>query len=260
MAADESSTASILTFDTLDANGHRVVDRDKKFVSGPDYQLMEVVRASASAPTYFHASKIRSTSFAPSFSYAPGHRHGTNTSGHEKPNANDGDDEDERDIAKEQERLYVDGGMISNNPTIEGLTFACNQWKVSMEKLAVLSIGTGCTVPDLKNKAHKGILGWGSDLFGVVLDRQSEYLQSIVDNVFYVLLRGRSDMGQYTRIQLSLASHDKYADALSEMDNPKKVAKLQEIGKELAKASRRSIAEFVENFVFAEAEEKGPKS
>lgn len=198
-----------------DESGREVYDPDMVYEPNHDFKLMEVVRASASAPTFFPAATVHH----------------------------------ESEVGGPKDKLYVDGGMIANNPTIEGITFISGEMRVPVQRIAVLSIGTGSAVPNLVCKAKKGILGWGGELFGVLMDRQSEYLQSVVDKVYYDMLD--SKMGQYTRIQLARPANHPDAKVLSSMDNPNNLPKLRNIGDEVSRASKKGIDDFVRNFIFA---------
>lgn len=187
---------------------------DKVPEYGHDYLAWQVCRASAAAPTFFPAAPVSC-------------------------------------LTKDDRGMFIDGGMIANNPTINALSFMLTQGLVSdIREVAVVSIGTGSGLPDLTSKVDAGVFGWGSDLLSVLMDRQSESIQAIVDQAYYKI--AQVELGQYVRIQITRDVGEEGHDILSVMDDAKNVPKLVQLGNELADQSVQALRQFVEKFIMAE--------
>eukprot|EP00803_Ostreobium_quekettii_P003954 evm.model.scf_1224.4 EVM.evm.TU.scf_1224.4 scf_1224:35651-37802(+) len=191
---------------------------DRLFKSGNDFSIKEVAVASAAFPSLYPASPIR---------YPDG-----------------------------TTRNYSDGGLISSNPTTSALSYMQIQRQVPLSKLAVLSLGCGVVLPNRISVKDKGILGWLNEgqMIPLFLDQKSEYMQSIVDGLFYKVLNATP--GQYTRIQIAVDQDNKFFDedrmgALSSADDFREMDDLAMIGGELADVSDAAIARFVDDFVMA---------
>ncbi|CAD7700031.1 unnamed protein product, partial [Ostreobium quekettii] len=178
-------------------------DPDRSYLPG-DYKLREVAAASAAFPGMFAASSIT-------------HPDGSS-------------------------RIYADGGLIASNPTISALTFLRVKEDVPLEETAVLSIGTGVVLPDRLKVKDSGIFDWifTGGLVSLLLDQKSEYVQSVVDGMFYKVLH--SEIGQYTRIQIAVDQENEFGidtEALSSVTNPEMLDELMEIGRRLANSSEK---------------------
>ncbi|GMH35230.1 hypothetical protein BSKO_03098 [Bryopsis sp. KO-2023] len=190
-------------------------DPDIEFVGGHDYKLWQVARASSAAPTFF-----------PSSSFSP--------------------------VGGGAEKTFIDGGVVANNPTMQSVAFI--ETKVGrLENLAVLSLGTGHAQPKTAGLDNAGAFGWviKGNLISILMDGSSEYLQSLVDLMYYKV-KGLPP-GQYVRISTCVDQGNKDTEVLSEMDNPENAERLVEIGGELGATYEEPIKEFVEKFMFAEA-------
>ncbi|GMH38941.1 hypothetical protein BSKO_06839 [Bryopsis sp. KO-2023] len=189
-------------------------DPDVRHVGGHNYKLWQVARASTAAPTFFPAP-----TFAPV--------------------------EGSKDSA-----TFVDGGVVANNPTMQSIVFMEYNKKCSLKDIAVLSLGTGHAQPDTAKLNNAGAFGWvvqGGALMSILMDGSSEFLQSLVDISYYQTLK--TQLAQYVRISVCVDQEHKDEQVLSEMDNPKNLTRLREIGNELGVEYKRPIKEFVEDFL-----------
>eukprot|EP00803_Ostreobium_quekettii_P009933 evm.model.scf_513EXC.5 EVM.evm.TU.scf_513EXC.5 scf_513EXC:7974-9020(-) len=144
-------------------------------------------------------------------------------------------------------RIYADGGLIASNPTISALIFLRIKEDVPLEETAVLSIGTGMELLDRLKVKNSGIFDWifTGGLVSLLLDQKSEYVQSVVDGMFYEVLH--SEIGQYTRIQIAVDQENEFGidtEALSSVTNPEMLDELMEIGRRLANSSEKVLKKF----------------
>lgn len=244
-SAEESQTGFVAMLRADDVAGLDATSMvgGVQFVKGRDFKLWEVARASSAAPTYFPAAFINTTP-----------------------------DEPEPSM-----RTFVDGGLIANNPTIQGLSFMIGEMGWDMDSIAVLSVGTGSAVRDLRKETlREGQWGWGmlewilpnkGNIINTIQDGSSEASQAIVE-VLFALRHGparsadkpaKPEHSRLLRIQKTVddARNAKQligkdgmtlsdaVEALSEIDNIKDVDKLVQIGQNLARDSRGELQDFV---------------
>ena len=190
--------------------------QDRQCTEGEDFLLREVVAASAAFPGMFPGIDI------------------TQPDGSVK--------------------TYADGGLIASNPTLSALAFFKVHRGIDLERTAVLSLGCGVVFPDRKGLKDAGMIDWMTKggFVSVLLDQKSEYVQSVVDGMYYKVLN--APLGQYTRIQLAVDKVNKYGidtEALSTSDNPDMADSLMKIGRDLADRSEAVLKKFVNEFLMA---------
>lgn len=222
-----------------------------QLVNGRDFKVWEVACASAAAPTFFPSAEINTTP----------------------------------DQAQETRRTFVDGGLIANNPTIQGLTFMLGELGQDMDNIAVLSIGTGSAVKDLRKGTLKSRgRGWGmlewilpnqGNIVTTIMDGSSEASQAIVEVFFKDKLGPAQESGkQHSRLLRIQKTVDDAQDAkhmsdkdvpnmrlsdmvkvLSEMDRLDYIDELVEVGQATAKGHRQKMQDFVRYSLFGEVEQ-----
>ncbi|MEI7939551.1 MAG: CBASS cGAMP-activated phospholipase [Verrucomicrobiota bacterium] len=99
-----------------------------------DIPAADVALATAAAPTYFQAARIRQ---------------------HEGAG-------------------YVDGGVWANNPALAGVVEAVHFLKVPLERMDVLSLGTTYAPDSVRELAGSGFLGWGTRIVRLLMNAQDE--------------------------------------------------------------------------------------
>lgn len=114
--------------------------------------------------------------------------------------------------------------------------------------VAVLSLGTGSTLPETGNLGNAGAYQWlvSGALLGTMMDGTSRYLQALIDDLYHRLNKESTILGQYVRIDDIDEYTDEDAAVLRVMDDPKNVGKLKEIGDRLGHESRAIIRDHVE--------------
>jgi patatin-like phospholipase/acyl hydrolase len=81
----------------------------------------------------------------------------------------------------DKEYLFVDGGVVTNNPIQNCFLDAYNYYKIKNKNenlnLFVLSLGTGCYQPDNKcnyNPYYNGVYGWATKIVDVLFNGNSQ--------------------------------------------------------------------------------------
>ncbi len=89
------------------------------------------------------------------------------------------------------EKIYLDGGLASNNPDIEAIYFCANVLSRPLDSIRLLSIGTGGAQFPLKSydKMDTGGLGWM--VKHKIVDRIMSLQESKASNIVSDLLRDR---------------------------------------------------------------------
>ncbi|CAD7700248.1 unnamed protein product [Ostreobium quekettii] len=198
-----------------DKGGATEWEADREFMNGYDFKLRELAAASAAFPMMFPASEIQ---------YPDGRK-----------------------------LKYADGGLIASNPTASALSYLRQQRNVEINDIAVLSLGCGVVLPDRLKVSDAGFYGWNKKggLIPLLLDQKSEYVQSIVDGIYYKVLE--RPYGQYTRIQIALDKDDPYLgdkiDALETADDYEEMENLRKIGIRVAETNDEVIGQFVDKFL-----------
>lgn len=111
-------------------------------------------------------------------------------------------------------------------------------------QIAVLSLGTGSALPETEGLQYAGALKWlvSGALIGTMMDGTSNYLQALIDNLFHRLQGTFPE--QYVRINAIEDADDENSGVLSQMDKPKNVKKLREIGLQLGEDSKYIIRDY----------------
>lgn len=133
-----------------------------------NYKLKHAARSTSAAPTYFPAVKV------------------LNEAG--------------------EERLFVDGGVTANNPTL--LAYLEAQKLYPKDRFYVVSLGCG-VVPLFtpQNREGGGLLQWGGDIFPVVSNSSNLMTENLMSTSTHL----RKD--EYVRIQFDLAEKVKEMDS-----------------------------------------------
>lgn len=126
-----------------------------------NYDVVDIIIASCSAPTYFPAAKIKN------------------------PNTN-------------IYEYFVDGGMFANNPSVCALVEAISNISTNKENVKLLSIAPPSEKLILKDKnilpiEYKGVLGWNKNLISMALEgtslRDAYISKFLLDKANYLRLK-----------------------------------------------------------------------
>jgi hypothetical protein len=209
--------------------------RPNHVIANADYPLWQVVRASTAAPRYFDPEKI----------------HITRNKAGEKP------------IIGE----FVDGGVSPyNNPALPAVMFATLSgyrvgWPTGVDKLRVVSVGTGARDPQVEpsssaaGNALKSLVSLMDDCADLmetllqwmsasptarVIDRELGDLgdDSMAPAPLMTYLRYNVVLTKESLAALDIGLPDKKLENLSAMDDPENMETLQEVG---AKAAKQQI-------------------
>lgn len=107
---------------------------DERFRYDLDIPAADVALATAAAPTYFQAARIR----------------------------------------QHAEAGYVDGGVWANCPALAAVIEAWHFLGVPLEWIDVLSIGTTYSPDSVRDLAGAGFVGWGTRIVGLLMNAQGE--------------------------------------------------------------------------------------
>lgn len=156
---------------------------------------------------------------------------------------------------------WVDGGVVSNNPTMQALAFLATSFAdrqtgnlLSMDHMAVLSIGTGARKARAKvGRGRQGIVWWGSSLVSILMDSHTEINHAIIDALFDGALFGppSDEFDRYVRINKVARQGDKDYDVLGALDSVGKVKDLKRIGKTLAEDNEVLMKNFIRNILMS---------
>lgn len=161
----------------------------------------------------------------------------------------------------EEEAKWVDGGVVSNNPTLQGLgfmsaTFSKENDLLTWDRMAVLSLGTGGrrTPPVVCNR-KSGLAFWGSDLVSVLMDTHTEVNHKIVDAMFDGRLFGRkTEYDRYVRINKIVRPGEPYYETLGALDSVEKLHDLMDFAENLLEEYKPDMREFVRDVLLASEE------
>lgn len=126
---------------------------------------------------------------------------------------------------------YVDGGLISNNPTMNALIEACTLYECGFADCVILSLGTGS---DEQPVMYKDCVGWGAvkwvrPLIGILMDGASSLVHYQMQKIM--------PPEKYLRLQASVDG------AMGQMDNVdlKNMVGLENVGQKIVDANRSQL-------------------
>lgn len=178
-----------------------------------DYKLPahEVALASASAPVYFPPH---------SFSY-------------------------DNDLGKGQLINMIDGGIFANNPALIGILEATDKMQKSIDKIQLLSIGTGRGKHIIERRwLPHNFFYWfvpKPRLMDILLDSQAQITEQYIQFLQRTLQQQSGDSFKYLRIQHQFGNDTIDLNASSKND----LERLEAIGGELAKKQLHTIIDFL---------------
>lgn len=159
-----------------------------------------------------------------------------------------------------EEAKWVDGGVVSNNPTMQGLAFMSARYAtgnhrelLKADKMAVLSLGTGGrrTPPSVNNR-KQGIAWWGADLISVLMDSHTEVNHRIIDAMFDGSMFSKAtEYDRYVRINRIVYKGDPDYDVVGALDSVDKVDQLIEFGEGLVTEFWEDMLTFVRSVLLA---------
>lgn len=160
---------------------------------------------------------------------------------------------------------WVDGGVVSNNPTMQALAFLATCFAdrqtgqlLGMSNMAVLSIGTGARRARAKvGRGRQGIVWWGSSLVSILMDSHTEINHKIIDALFDGALFGPSsaELDRYVRINKIVKQGEDDYDTLGALDSVAGLKDLKRIGKSLADENEEMLKNFIRNILMADADD-----
>lgn len=132
---------------------------------------------------------------------------------------------------------HVDGGLFANNPTLVGLAEASRSFQIPLERIRILSVGTGERAERIPHERARrmGVWEWKTRLYEHMLVAQARIAHEIARRLL--------SPGQYQRINIPL--EHRYG-----IDDFKAARTLVEPG---ARAARTRIADLQSRFFFAPA-------
>lgn len=157
---------------------------------------------------------------------------------------------------------WVDGGVVSNNPTMQALAFMSSSFydrqtgaMLPTRKMAVLSIGTGTAKPRCAVSPGKGgVTEWLSCLISVLMNSHTQVNHAIVDAVFDGAVFADTDdaRDRYVRINRVANVGDKDYATLGALDAVDKIPDLKKVGEDLVKESWDTMKNFIKNVLLVE--------
>lgn len=96
-------------------------------------------------------------------------------------------------------KLYIDGGLWANNPSLIALTEALTYKKQAIDAIYMLSLGNIASVTSFKSNAflRKGIAQWSVDIIKMTMNTQS----AAIHNQVRLLFKAQGLEHHYTRIE-----------------------------------------------------------
>lgn len=113
------------------------------------------------------------------------------------------------ELGLEEDKIsWADGGLVSNNPTIIALAIMGAMYSdkfnflLPMEKMAVLSLGSGSKIEPLDIGGGRGLVAWNADLISVLMNANVRQNQKIVEGLLEGMMFGNiSSVGEnYVRV------------------------------------------------------------
>lgn len=155
---------------------------------------------------------------------------------------------------------WVDGGVVSNNPTMQALAFLATCFSdrgedkfLGLKDMAVLSIGTGGRRARANVRGRRqGIAFWGSGLVNVLMNSHTEVNHAIIDALFDgQVFSPDKTADRYVRInRVVRPGHRDYA-ALGNLDSTREVGELERIGQELGEENMDEMKRFIKEVLMA---------
>ena len=168
--------------------------------------MKDVARSTSAAPTYFQCSDIKSVT---DVSYP-----------------------------------LIDGGVFVNNPTLCAFAEVYNEYKTTLENMAILSLGTGYSKKEYDYDKAKdwGMVQWVKPLIDIMMSGVAE----VVDYQLRQMFDAVGAQNQYVRINTELP-----IDVSTDMDDasPQNLKALKELGTYTAQNFDTQLDAFVELLV-----------
>lgn len=173
---------------------------DRQLSRDNEQYLWEIALATSSAPTYFPVAKIR--------------------------------------IPRSSAwKLFVDGGLWANNPSLVAITEALTYQKQTLKNIYMLSLGNIESTTSLSSNTYlnKGFVLWQADIVGITMDTQS----IAVHNQIQLLFGSKGLSDHYIRIQHKPNKHQK---SLRKLDfaTPSNLNDLEALGRSKAESESRN--------------------
>ena len=173
-----------------------------------DFLLKDVARATSAAPTYFSAAKIKNKS--------------------------------------QEEHLFVDGGVIANNPAVIAFMHAKARFPQA-RKITLLSLGTGHSQQDnLSEIKKKGLLGWGAVIASLMMDGNSDLNHQLLSQLSQS--SSPDQVLDYLRLQPMLTKKRSEMDNVSEDNLNFLTARAKTLLKENAGPFARMIESLADSY------------
>lgn len=136
---------------------------------------------------------------------------------------------------------WADGGLVSNDPTMVALAVMGAIYSdtpnelLGLEKMAVMSLGTGSRRSELEIGSGKGLASWGTELITVLTEANTWQNEKILRGVLEGRLFGnvKPSNESYIRIDKIVYPDQKYYDALENFDDARKLGDLEQAGQSL---------------------------
>lgn len=170
-------------------------------------------------------------------------------------------------IGLKGEGQWADGGMVSNNPSMQALAFmgaafasADKNCLLKIENMAVMSIGTGRSKKAVKVGGPfnvQGILGWKDELVKAPMELHDVINSRILDAFFDgVSFGGRTELDRYVRVNKVVDPEQKEFKTLGDLDSTSKedIENFEAIGKSAAEDFDKDMRKFLRDVIFVEAE------
>jgi uncharacterized protein len=138
----------ITSYDIKRRQGHFFTQKDAREISGYDFLVREVARATSAAPTYFECAKVKSL---------------TNVT-----------------------YPLVDGGVFVNNPSMCAYAEVHQKYKCTAKDMAILSLGTGYTREQYDYNSAKdwGLAQWVKPLIDIMMAGVSDTVHYQLKQMF----------------------------------------------------------------------------
>lgn len=134
-------------------------------------------------------------------------------------------------------KLFVDGGLWANNPSLVAITEALTYQKQTLEDIYMLSLGNIESTTSLSSNTYlnKGFILWQADIVGITMDTQS----IAVHNQIQLLFGSKGLSDHYIRVQ---HKPNKHQNRLRKLDfaTPSNLNDLEALGRNKAESESRN--------------------